>query len=188
MIPPVPFTVPRCTLSDFVLASPGLHPALIRFPQKSETCLLPSPQLSITSPFFLSHLSWRPKLPPLLNLRSSPSPPEELRVPSVLLSASECSQAPACLTLPPQPCLPAAGYCSFALLFQTSVSCGCSPALPSHYEFSFLFTLGGPSPRMLSKILSPCSGCTVGYFSTPLDSVSSLCPQITRTVWAAMTI
>lgn len=65
---------PHFLLHPMTLSCPPRPcPLLLGFPKENEACLFPSPQCSITSPFLLSpfpsHLSSRPKSPPLLEPR-----------------------------------------------------------------------------------------------------------------------
>lgn len=95
---------PHFLLCPMTLSCPPLPcPLLLGFPKKNGACLFPCPQCSITSPFLLS--LFPPIFPPGQNCPLSlssvcVSPPKELLVPPVLLSANKCTQAAACLPVP----------------------------------------------------------------------------------------
>lgn len=148
------------------LMQPSLPPSL---PPTLPTPWLPkefprfSPKLNITScfPFFPFSLPsfLQTKICPPCKLHVPPPPSGSLAFPLSSLPA-ECSGV--CSSeASPQPCLPLG--CRI-LQFLPSVKPP-APALPSHRGVSFLLTLGGPPPRILSQILSLCTGCIRGGFS-----------------------
>ena len=160
LVPPVPLTL----LTSFC---PPLMPSL----PPSLPPALPTPWLPEKFPF-LSQAQHHFMLPPLpfslpSSLQTTICPPCKLHVPPLLpglvfpLSSSlpaECSAICSSVASAQPSRLSAAGYYNSSLR-STPNSYGCSPALPSHRGVSFLHTLGGPPPRILSQILSLCTGC-----------------------------